>query len=71
MGLQSDIPEVDIAIGKAVMKLRSEERLGSQVKKYYDPSTLYQRVLDSADVAPTDKESYVFNIVNASLSSHY
>jgi hypothetical protein len=40
-----------------VMKLRSKERLGSQLKKFYDsPSTPYQRVLDSADVAPADKE---------------
>ena len=40
-----------------VMKLKSKERRGSQVKKYYDaPLTPYQRVLDSSHVAPADKE---------------
>jgi hypothetical protein len=41
-----------------VMKLKGKERLGSQVKKYYDaPRTPYQRVLDSIHVAEGDKES--------------
>jgi hypothetical protein len=40
------------------MKLKSKERRGSQVKKLYDsPQTPYQRVLDSVQVALTDKQT--------------
>lgn len=40
-----------------VMKLKSKERRGSQIKKLYDaPRTPYQRVLDSAQVSDDDKE---------------
>jgi len=40
-----------------VMKLKSKERRGSQVKKSYDaPRTPYQRVLDSVYVSDDDKE---------------
>lgn len=40
------------------MKLKSKERLGSQVRKTYEaPLTPYQRVLDSRDVAVADKQN--------------
>lgn len=40
------------------MKLKSKERLGSQVRKTYEaPLTPYQRVLDSGDVAVADKQN--------------
>lgn len=40
------------------MKLKSKERLGSQVRKTYEaPLTPYQRVLDSPDVAVADKQN--------------
>lgn len=40
------------------MKLKSKERLGSQVRKTYEaPLTPYQRVLDSPDVSVADKQN--------------